>query len=97
MAHATQREIDALKQELESLRAERRDALAGAASQFGVDVGQPAAVSGGVAGSAVNWDEFRQLAHELAEELGQTTRDHPALGIGGAFILGVLTGRLFAR
>jgi hypothetical protein len=82
---------------VEALRAERRDALAGAASQFGIDTEQRAREADAEGSFVIDWNELRQLAHEIADELGQATRDHAALGIGGAFVLGLLVGRMLTR
>lgn len=97
MLSSTRRELEALKREVEALRAERREALAGEASQFGVDASANDPESGSGSGVTPDWSELRRLAEELADELGQVTRDHPALGIGGAFVLGLLAGRVLLR
>lgn len=97
VASSTRRELEALKREVDALRAERRDALAGAASQFGVDAAEKAEETAGEPGFVVDWDELKQLAEEIADELGKATREHPTLGIAGAFVLGLLVGRTLSR
>ena len=95
----TQQELVALRREVEALRAERREAMAAGATQFGVDASSEAPTHDASTGSRfdLDWDEVKAVVDDLAEELGKVTHQHPVVGMAGAFVLGLLIGRSLSR
>ena len=98
-AKSTTSELAALRREVEALRAERREPVTAAASAGGVDpAGSKSEQDTGTASHFdIDWDEVKEVVTDLARELGEATRERPVLGMAGAFILGLLVGRMVSR
>ncbi len=84
---------EVLLRELEALRAERRKP---AETE---DEARPVDQSTSLSGSSfdMNWDEVREVIQEIGDELEKVAHQRPLLGMVGAFVLGVVIGRVVMR
>lgn len=86
-------ESEALRRELEALRAKPLNTSASTDQTEAVD--QPTHAPG--VSIDMNWDEVKHVMQELGDELEQVAHKRPLVGMVGAFVLGVLIGRAVSR
>ena len=87
-------ELDALRREIEAIRAGRKKASENGNDDFGLDISSLTDQLSGMT------DQLRNLAHDVSEfagEAGETVErkvtDHPLTSVLGALAIGVLIGR----
>ena len=109
-----QDELQALRREVEELRAERvRASHADSADQdfrsTNDGVAHPTARANAARGTlalldaddgqgiGADWAEIKQAAAEIVQELEAAARERPVLGMLGAFVVGLVLGRVLSR
>lgn len=105
-----QDELQALRREVEALRAERAAYSAGANAQdkqvnagrgtmalLSADDIADDVVAGAKARFGDDWAELKQTAVDIAQEIEAAARERPVLGIASAFVVGLVLGRLLSR
>ena len=111
-----QDELQALRREVEELRAERVRASHADADSADQDfrsttdgVAHPTARANAARGTlalldaedgqgiGADWAEIKQAAAEIVQELEAAARERPVLGMLGAFVVGLVLGRVLSR
>ena len=98
-----QDELQALRREVEALRAERESPGANSGrGTMALMAEKPDEASAGATRAATDspfgdWPMLREAASEIAQELAAVARERPVLGIVGAFAVGLVLGRLLSR
>jgi ElaB/YqjD/DUF883 family membrane-anchored ribosome-binding protein len=91
-------ELAALRADIEALKAQQTGVAEAEPKGDGQPAPQPA---GGFMDTAAHipeqFREFETAIRDLAEAVETDIAEHPVAAVGGAFLLGVLIGRLSAR
>ena len=96
MALTTAEEIQALRREVEGLRAQRSLAASAPAAREATT----AATDNEATASPHNendWAEIKQQITDIAHEFEEAARERPLFGIVSAFVAGLLCSRLFSK
>ena len=92
-------EVQALRREVEALRAERAQGAVTHADRgtLALLAGSGTESESADAAGGNDWTELKHLAAQFAQELEAAARERPVLGVLGAFAVGLVLGRLLRR